>query len=146
MDFASWLQSWLTRHPLKAPRAIDRADYTADVMARLKAEAPVPVRAPWWPWPRLALAMATAAAGALVALTIFRWVQLPATLVDDAAQEAQVLAESSPAESNERWVEETMQLLDQLDEDVSSDSDRNAEEDWLEELQLLDETDLAASS
>ena len=32
------LFSWLSRHPLKGPSGIDRAQYTAEVMARVKAQ------------------------------------------------------------------------------------------------------------
>lgn len=192
MDFSTWLQSWLKRHPPKAPpHHMAQQQYTADVMARIKAD-PMqqvyrvrPVRS-WLSWPRLALTVATATAGALIALTVFRVTQPPqvaeaptppAVLAQVVAQEAELLAEleegkadlliengdtldralettdtllllaEAPASQNdEQWLEETMQLLDQLDEGASSGSEEGSDDDWLDDLQLLDETDLAASS
>lgn len=131
---------WLTRHPLKKPSGIDRAQYTAEVMAKIKAlDAPAPAPAParsWLPWPRLAMTLATVATGILIMLSVRHQAQAPLPQ----------LAES-PAASEDQWLEETLLLLDELDEDVSSDTAGDGSEDeWLEELELLDETDLASSS
>lgn len=60
--------------------------------------------------------------------------------------DALMLLAEAPGQGDEQWLEETMQLLDQLDEDVSSDDEEGSDDDWLDDLQLLDETDLAASS
>lgn len=132
------LLSWLTSHPLKKPSGIDRAQYTAEVMAKIKAQlqpAPAPVRS-WLPWPRLALTLATVATGILIMVSVTRL---------QPGQPVTTLAES-PA-SEDRWVEDTLQLLDELDEDVADDTvGGTSEEEWFEELQLLDETELAASS
>ena len=59
-----------------------------------------------------------------------------------------VLAESSASSDNTKWVEQTMQLLDQLDEDAPAGSEETPanDQDWLNELQWLDENDLSSSS
>jgi len=45
------------------------------------------------------------------------------------------------------WVEETLQLLDQLEEDFPEEENGGSkDEDWLKELEMLDEADLSASS
>ena len=152
------LLAWLTRHPLKGPSSIDRAQYTAEVMARVKAPAQ-PAPAPparrllspgraaqfWLPWPpacraaaqawRLALTMATVAAGILLMLTV----------THPTSRRMFQLAQSQAAE--DQWLDDTLQLLDELDENVSDEATGNAsQEDWLEELKQLDDTELAASS
>jgi len=191
MDFSTWLQSWLKRHPLKAPQRLDQQQYTSEVMARIKAESTQQVYRvrsvrSGLSWPRLALTVATVAAGALIALTIFRMTPppqvaeappSPAVLAQTVAQEAELLAELEEGKadlliengdtldralettdtllllaeipsqpSDEQWLEETMQLLDQLEEGVSSGAEEGSNDDWLDDLQLLDDTDLAASS
>ena len=202
MPFATWLQTWLIRHPLKEPTDMDRARYTAEVMARVKAVgptteagtlptggvadgsaerrsrrlaeanlAPLPVR-PWGFWPRLAVALAAATAGVAVfigtrqdpshklAQAIATDAQLLAALderdmdlvLDDdvdvlpdelAIADTMLLAEQSS--SDEEWLAQTLELLDQLGEDTPPEtaSDGAGEEEWLEELQLLDEGELS---
>ncbi|MDP3703532.1 MAG: hypothetical protein Q8R78_04030 [Candidatus Omnitrophota bacterium] len=160
------LFSWLSRHPLKGPSDMNRAQYTAEVMAKINAvESPAPAPAPvrsWLPWPRLAMTLATVAAGVLIMMSVThqapeRFAQPPSfdSTQDGALSEVEgppelvapvVLAES-PAGSEDQWFDETLQLLDELDEGTSSDSAGNGSDDeWLEELELLDETDLAANS
>ena len=48
MDFTTWLTAWLDRHPLRAPDALDRARYTAQVMRRILDETPSHVPAARW--------------------------------------------------------------------------------------------------
>ena len=149
MDFSHWLKSWLARHPLKEPTTIDRAGYTRQIMARVNAldrpaPAPSPVRS-WLPWPRLVLAAATAAAG--VALVMSTANRSTSQVAQAPAHTTLILAES-PA-TDDQWIEQTIQLLDQLDEsaDVSQDASGDASEnEWLKELEMLDEDDLASSS
>lgn len=184
MDFSTWLVTWLKRHPLNEPWSLDRDRYTAQVMARVRASAQHPSRAPasipvfeWFSWPRLAFAGAAVGAAAMfwivgtvhqsqtqLARAIDRDAQLltafdeplPATdrgSVDELAQDLQeadtvMLAESTP--SDDQWVEQTIQLLDQLNEeppdaDTTGSSNQNQEE-WLNELQTLDESELAQHS
>ena len=154
MDFSDWFARWIARHPLKSPAEHTRADYTAEVMARVKAEAPrhaagTPVH-PWSLeriWPGLAFAAAAA-----VALLVLR----PHFATSPAGQAAQttpepvaarqiVLAESQEDES---WLEETVQLLDELGEDATGEltGTTSDDEEWLQELETLDEDELASSS
>ena len=135
------LLTWLTRHPLKGPSGIDRAQYTAEVMARVKALAPPPtevVGKPWRQlvggWPRLALTLATVAAGVLLMLTV----------THPTSRRTFQLAQSQDAQ--DQWVNDTLQLLDELDENASDEATDASEEDYLEELKQLDETEIASSS
>lgn len=145
MEFAAWLQNWLSRHPLKEPQEMDSSRYTAEVMARVKALAPVPARPLASPifglgWPRFALAAATAVAGAAFAILTTRQ-------VTPQHQTAQVveLAESTP--SDDQWIEETVQLLDQLDEDVPQEAGSEpSDQDLLEELEQLEGKEPSASA
>ena len=149
MDFSTWLTHWLTRHPLKEPPSPDRADYTREVMATVRTldrpvPAPVPAR-PWFSWPRPAFAVAAAAAG--VALVIATATRSTPQVAREPSPSTLTLAESP--EGDDQWIEETIQLLDQLDEndDLSQDAPGEvSDEDWLNELEMLDETDLASSS
>jgi hypothetical protein len=175
MDFSRWLAAWLKRHPLTDAPEADPARYTAEVMARVRAlerrSAPAASPLRWLLWPRLGLALAAAAAllvivtagprsGARLARTLLQDARL-LELVDEAAldgslaedpdglaealadQDLLVLAESPPAE--DAWVEETLQLLDQLDEELPED-EAGSSDGWLEDLEMLDESELAASS
>jgi len=135
----------------------------------------------WLSWPRLALIAATAAVGLLIVIGTVHRAQLQLasaidrdaqviTAVDelvptapdgrgatpeDLAQELQtadilVLAESVP--SDDQWLDQTLQLLQQLDEDAPGDvtgtggNASESQEDWLNELQQIDETELTANS
>ena len=132
-----------------------------------------------WGWPRLALTFATAAAGVAIAVValnhstrqlakrITQESQLLAELgepvsgsvggedVESLANEmetmdALVLAESP--QSDEAWIQQTMQLLNQLGEDAPDEATSSpsksdtASDEWLQELEMLEQTDLAASS
>jgi len=185
MDVGSWIRRWVLRHPLKTPAADDRQQFTADVMARIKAlEQPAPqpmilhslrsLRSQW-AWPRIAVVASTAALVALVAgrlehappkasqvvQQLEHDAQLLAALgepavmassddLEELAQELEdydtmLLAQSGGDESD--WIEHTMELLDQLNEDPSEDATGDSsDEDWLRELEFLDDSDLAASS
>ena len=118
------LFSWLSRHPLKGPSDVNRARYTAEVMAKIKAAespAPAPARV-WLPWPRLAMTLATVAAGILIMLSVRP--QAPTAPLPQFAE--------SPSASEDQWLEETLLLLEELDEDVSSESAGDGSEDeWL---------------
>ena len=61
------------------------------------------------------------------------------------AVDALLLAEAPPSE--DAWIEQTLTLLEQLEEDLpEGDTDDPSGDEWLDELQWLDEHDLAASS
>ena len=182
------LLSWLKRHPLKGPAGINRAQYTAEVMARVKELAqsasparqslspgratPAPARV-WLPWPRLALTLATVAAGVSLVIGTTRY--QTHQLAQQIARESQLLAALDEPElepltadqveavadeletmdalqlaasvpSDDQWVEQTLQLLDELDEDVPENAASSASEDeWLQELEQVDESDLAVT-
>jgi hypothetical protein len=186
MDFTTWLNTWLTRHPLKEPTHLNPADYTAQVMAKVNALTPPSVEAPvsspirlWRSWPRLALVGASVATGVLLVLGrinrsqvqlvqeaqgIDRDAQLLTELgeplplpsedaegIEELAQELHandtvMLAESTS--SDDQWLEETLQLLDQLNEDLpATDAGESSDdEEWLNELQMLDEDELSSRS
>jgi len=100
-------------------------------------------------WPRMAMAMATAA-GLVFALTSAhqtrrQLAQQPQGVT--AAHPSAVLAES-PA-SDEEWLEQTLDLLEQIDEEPPSAEtagDGSNDEEWLDELQWLDERELSTAS
>ena len=178
MELMTWFQAWLTRHPLKGPAEAERASYTAEVMTRVRALDPpsavvpasVPVRRWAW-WSRFAVAMATTAAVAVtVSLVHQSRSQLatpplrdvgmsdPATLAESPSPGAAPLwppagghlprfAGESPS-TEEEWFEQTLQLLEQLEEDSSAETagDGVEEEEWLEELQWLDDSELSTAS
>lgn len=144
MDLTTWLTQWLHRHPLKAPPVEGRSRYTDEVMARVRRLAPAgpaPVRR-WLPWPgRVVLAFASIAAGIAVTVAVSQAVCVPGFTPPAAVA---VLAES-PADDDQAWLEETLELLDDLEEDLPGDALQD-DESWLEELEMLNDAELAASS
>ena len=168
----------IPRATIRVPSQHDPAQYTADVMQRVRAvqqqhpaEAPAPIIL-WRSWPRVGLAGALAAA--LLAILVLPQ-HSPVRMAQQIDQEAalllavdepalnggeealaeeletldtMMLAEAGPAD-DETWLEDTMQLLDEVgDEAALEDVDSSAqrEEQWLQELEWMDETDLATSS
>lgn len=140
MDFATWFKSWLARHPLKTPSDDVQAGYTAQVMARIRARQPDPAPR-WLAWPSLSLGAALAAAAVLLVVGRMPSRGLPAA-------PGMVLAESPS--TDEQWVQETLQLLEQVDgRDTDPAGAVIPETDsdvLLEELQLFDESELASTS
>ncbi len=157
MEFLTWLRSWLMRHPTKEPTDAERAHYTAEVMARVRALGPLPggspARAPvrpWAWWPRMAMAMATAAC-LVFALTSAHQTRRQLAQQPPGATashpSATMLAESPT--SDEAWLEQTLDLLEQIDEEPPSAEtagDGSNDEEWLDELQWLDERELSTAS
>lgn len=156
MEFLTWLRSWLTRHPTKEPTDAERIHYTAEVMARVRALGPLPggspakapVR-PWAWWPRMAMAMATAAGLVFAVSTAHQTRRQLAQQPQGAtaSHPSAVLAES-PA-SDEEWIEQTLDLLEQIGEEPPSAEtagDGSDDEEWLDELQWLDESELSTAS
>lgn len=173
MDWKAWMSRWLTRHPMKAPLQVDRTRYTAQVMTRVRAlgvaPSAAPVASPWWP--RLGLVFATAAvllvvgvvgrrAGSLARqtmadvefLAILENQGLEPLLPDDAdalAAELELADTFQLAEtvaSDEAWLEQTLQLLEETDDASALGEEPVVDEEWLQELQTLDEQELTASS
>jgi hypothetical protein len=162
MDLTRWLTTWLSRHPLKEPTAVDRAQDTAEVMQRVRALAdPTPEPAAprgAWLWVRFGLVAAGVAAVLdIVGVVQPRRAQLAAvgesveferTPPTEAPQTARPLELAESLPTDETWVDQTLELLDQLDESAPEDDNGSVstDEDWLKELELLDETDLASRS
>ena len=133
------------------------------------------VRVAWWPWPRLALAALTVAAVVIIvtnmrqetalrlAQEVARDAQLLAALdepvtdsmaprdLEAMAKELEeadrlMLAEAPP--SDDQWLEQTLQLLEQFDEDASvgKTDDASSDEDLLKEIQNDEQSDFASAS
>ena len=65
--------------------------------------------------------------------------------LDIQAADNLVLAEAT--KSDDQWLQETFQLLDQLGEDPKTgNTNESSDEDWLDELQMLDDNELSSSS
>lgn len=128
-DFLAWLRGWLGRHPLRTPP--DSASYAAEVMARVRAASS---RAPAFSWlvqPRWVLAVGTVAAVCAVVAVIGR--------------PPQRMAESVGELDDEAWLEDTLELLNEAGEDVEIRSGDDAADEWLQELETLDDQGLASS-
>ena len=153
MDFSRWFQSWLMRHPLNVPPDDRTGPYTADVMRRVHALAEPArqrrlVRPLWRGWITLTAGLATAAAGLIAVLTLTPRAQMHlAQPLPSASGHLMRLADASGEES---WVEQTMQLLDALNEDAPADAADDADpandDDWLKELDTLEPDDRTSAS
>lgn len=174
MSFETWFHRWLTRRPLKEP-AQTREDFTAQIMARVRELArpePAGTRVPLLfqlLGGRLALAVATAALIGFVALRLVPHpaAQVAAKPVAEPAHQQLAMLQSatgtvqqparpdlmrlaeSPAQDDATWLEGTVELLDALDNDLGEDTataDPSSEEDWVDELDSLDQSELASST
>ncbi len=143
MDFMTWLSRWLQRHPLKTPDQ-DRVRYTAEVMTRVRQVAQ-PARAgmPSLWRPQWVLA-AVAAAGLIVVLRV---AGRPSQTAAEPPRALMQLAQDGGADEDS-WMDETVQLLDQLEAEgeVPAENNNASEDDWMNELELLEESDTASSS
>ena len=164
-NWMSWLQEWLSRHPLKEPPAELQRRYLQEVMAKIHA-AETPARAVDWqprrvPVWRLALGgtMATALALSIV-MALY-----PRYLTHQIEQEAQVLFEAvgvaalndadleQEVETQDRIVlaeaveDETLRLWEELEDAGAgpADEESGSDEELIKELQHLDEEELALS-
>lgn len=174
MDFLDWLKGWLSRHPLRRPSEEPQASYTVRVMERIRASRSPGFGWGWLTRPRLALATGAAVAAWLVVVSVprpmtparmakavERDVQLLAQLNEDPSpilaalpggleQEAAwleriLLAEARDAADDEAWLEETLELLNAAGEDVPLPSGEDAADEWLRELELLDDQEITSS-
>lgn len=131
----------------------------------------------WWSYhlpAQLGLAVASAAVMVLIvgraerapdsrlARNVEREIQLLAALNEPAALEPEGLYEDGLAEetrdldtfalveaqsADDQWVDQTLQLLDQLDQDPPQDeSSSPTNDDWIKELDQMDEHDLNSTS
>jgi len=173
--FRRWLSRHPLKMPTTAEQKRYTAEVMARVKAlEQPTQRPVVLRSRWV-WPRLALVASTAALIALVVGRVERTperpqvaqqlehdIQLFAALDetielesagDDVEQLAQELESydtlllAQAGEDDAGWLEQTLELLDELDEALPEDATGDSsDEDWLRELEFLDDSDLAASS
>jgi len=161
MDFQQWLKRWLEQHPEKDPGSHDRSAYTAEVMRRIKElKSPSKAPAPAWPWWRPALVFAAAAG--VVLLMVSQTGRAPQIAKETPAQPQPVQVASMPETGSARaaeptppplpillaqesgedaaWLEETLQLLEALDEDLPDGSSESwSDEQWMDEIEVLDD-------
>ena len=168
-----WLVGHPLKEPPAASPAGYTAEVMRRISA-LGAPSPMPARR-WLAWPRLALVPLAAAAAALLVvgrlhppggslagqiavdadlLTALGQPLLPepgsAGGLEELASEldltdALVLAQAPP--SDEEWLERTLQLLEALDEEPpAGPSDTTAPDEWMDELDLFDESEPGSSS
>jgi hypothetical protein len=133
-SWTHWLNHWLKAHPVKAPPAHAGADYTGEVMRRIRAgQRTAPVLG-WLAFPRVSFALGTALACLLAALLIWRGPELAQLNLERELQESDriVLAEVLTDKPDSPKPEEAGEPAE---EEVS-------EEEVLEELQTLDELEL----
>ena len=168
-DFLFWLKGWMARHPLNTPPESLQTSYIEEVMARVRA---ISARSLGWQWvlvPRPVLAVSTALAAVLVVVLLANRApnqlaqrvehdgQLLSELgaleelsTDDLEDEAQMvdqlmLADAESAGDDEAWIEQTLELLGDLDEGPDMGSGDTAPEEWLDDLEWLDESEFASS-
>ena len=170
--YRSKLANWLARHPVRTPPASGQASYTREVMARVErlSSAPSPARIPrgWAIGTVAALACAAimmvasqsptrlTSAIARDADVLSAVGESPAVLpadIADVAEELQMtdrlmLAELPPDE-DEAWMQETLQLLGELEDEPSDAGDESSLQDYYElleeELRRLDEDELESA-
>ena len=152
MDIGRWLTAWLRCHPLRDPSGVNPDRFTAEVMERVKAHrqlAPVASGIPWLSWPRPAFSALAAGVGLVVVLVLLTMGRRTSRLSEDKPPQdfptPWQMAESAPT-SDEQWIDETLQLLDQVDDAAETDVEEPSDEEWLEQLELLDGSELATNS
>ena len=170
IEFLDWLKDWITRHPLQTPPESLRASYTEAVMRRVRA--PQALTPAWrWGWqPQLAMSWGTALACLLAVVVVMKraptqlasevehdWQlltevgeehDLSSSNLDDEVQmvDRLVLAEASPSEEDETWIRQTLELLNDVDEQAdATPEDQDNPDGWLKDLEQLDEAELASS-
>lgn len=143
MDLATWLRQWVSAHPLREQSRGARAQYTAEVMERIRAlgRPALVYRLAWASWPRLALATAVAAAAVFVVVGRVEHPAIP--LADQVDRDVQVLAAVAEADAVMDLAaddpETLAQDLEALDTIVLAEA-QPAQDQWLEEtLWLLQE-------
>lgn len=164
-DFMAWLTSWLGRHPVQSPPQ-DPA-YTAEVMARVGDPVPAPAFRVVFR-PRLSWALATVAACGMalgvvqrqpsrIAKAVERDVEVLSALgdVDPLAgaeleqdvvlMDRMMLAQAQGEAQDDVWLEETLELLSEVEEDAVEGSGTESADELLEEMEMLDEHDMASS-
>lgn len=175
-EFLGWLTDWLSRHPVRPPAETTPSDYADQVMRRVKTAGIVPAAA-WRPQPQWFVAFGTVAAAIAVGFVVLtnsperlsasleRDIEVLAEVdeeaigslltssVDGIAQELQLLNQMRLAEleevvDEEAWLEETMELLNDvegIDAASGPSGDDQSLEELLQELEQLDATESASS-
>ena len=176
MDFTEWLTAWLSRHPLKSPSEAERSRFTDEVMARVRSDVASAAAKSWAhrladAWPPLAVAAAVMVAvhvrhpaPARLASQLLDGTELlaevdepvngwllpedPEQLAGDLEDEDLLVLAETPETTDASWLADTMDVLHQLDEDLPDEGASNepTDDQWLQELQILDEQDLATRS
>ena len=168
-DFLAWLTAWLRRHPVQDPP--QHASYAQEVLARVKTQ-DARAAAPAWRWmaaPRLAWMAATVAACGLALVCLRRLPSQTASVQDavdvlaavgeldhvnaaDLEQEAvfvdqMVLAEAQADTQDDAWLQETLELLNQVDDKSAVDAPESgaSPDELLKELEQLDESEITSS-
>ena len=156
MDFSTRLRSWLAGYPVKLPAEHNAAQYTADVIERVRAiERPSAAPVPRQTWRHLTWFAAVATAALIMVVTGRQLGHGPlgpsgglafhpaltngeteAMAQEMAVLDAMVIAEAEPS-ADEEWIDETLLLMEQLGEDASADP--TSDEDRLLEDLLQDE-------
>ena len=164
-NWNDWLREWLQRHPIQDPPAHLQHNYVQEVLAKIQASEN-PSRAVAWR-PRLQLGWRFALGGTLAAalavtIALVRPPRYPAQQIEQDAQillevggvtfyndadleeEAQVQDRIVLAEAEE---EETLRLREELEEAGANpaEGEASSDEEWLRELQSLDEEEIALS-
>jgi len=171
--FLSWLTGWISKNPLRNPPQTSKASYTDEVMRKIQAQdAPAPLVVRWIPAPRLAWSTGMVAAS-LVVWFMIGTPFAPGISPEGIQQELAVLieldepvdlpiselrlqiaevdnwvfaeAEIMSQQEDEIWIEESLELFNEFEEDSLGDTDDESLDDLLEELWLLDESELASS-
>ena len=159
-SFDAWLKDWLARHPLRQPPASLERGYATEGMRRVRA-APEPAFA--WRWPRLAAACAAVAVLAAVVILRPSGQRLAEQVERDAAVLASVAPAADPssdsledeietvdhltlagadlADEDAAWIDETQQLLQELDDDAGAADPADLD---LEDLQWIDDAELGS--
>ena len=122
----NWFRSWSLQHPLRNPPDLLQSNYTEKVMSRIQTQ---PERLPFphlerFLKPRFSFALGAVAASLLLVLFLHR----------------------TPTFNSTVDIEQTLDLLEQAGpKDLTVGEESLSDQDLLEELQQLDETELAVS-
>ena len=173
-----WLTRHPLKSPQRLDRSAYTAQVMARVRQEARSASSASGVRSWVFWPRLGLALATAAAGMVVVLhqgqltggRLARQIERDTALLDavdgplmepvatgdpeelaDELALVETLTLAEAPQSDEAWIQDTVQLLDQLDEELPANAAGEettgpSGDDWMQELQTLDESDMAASS
>ena len=123
-EWDGWMRRWLIHHPLKEPPAELQKDFRKQVMARIQNEKQPFIVFRWLPRHQLSFALGGVMAAALAVAVVAR----PNSLR---------LAQESEEETLELWNQ-----LEQLEELPAGSEEPISDEELLEELQQLDESEL----